>query len=186
MSDQQNIFEIRLARLPLFLLLIVGLCFFYVGLDLTVLHNLFTDFIVAPDNRIKFYLFLFIAFGVGGLIAVQMLLYLIIPPVLFRASAEGIAFATGLRYTLYTIPWKYVESIGGGIDVAALAAEKKIFGGLQIKFKESPEIPGILATSIGARYVYYILTLSYWYMNTSIKNAIIKTTQLKNRFGDIR
>lgn len=183
MSAQQDVFDIRLARLPLLILFIVGSGFFFIGLELTVLHVLFPNFSVAPDKRIIFYAFLFFVLGVGGAIALQMFLYLIVPPVLYRASADGIAFATGFRYNLYTIPWKYVSSIGGGIDLVALAAEKKIVGGLQIDFKESQEIPSLLATSIGARYIYYKLTLSYWYMNTSIKNAIMETEELRKKFA---
>jgi len=185
MAVNNDVYQIRLSRLPLFILFLFGAGFLFVGLELSVLHILFPGFTVAPDKTTVFYVFLVFVIGVGGLTTIQMFLYLILPPVMYRVSSEGISFGTGLRYKLFTIPWKHVDTIGGGIDLTVLVANKKIVGGLQIKFKESEEIPGLLATSIGVYYMFYIMTLSYWYMSRPIKEAISQTTEMQKKFAGV-
>ncbi len=176
----ENSFEIRLSRIPLAVLFVAGCFFLFAGLDIGFFHSVFPNIGVNPDKKWIFYLFLLFFVGCGGAIAVQMLLYLINPPVMFRASPEGIAFGTGFRYRLHTIHWKYIESIHGGADLAA-AGDLKI--GLQVQFKNTNEIEGALPTSIGVVYQAYILTLSRMYMGTSVSETagILNTMWKKYR-----
>lgn len=176
-------YEIRLSRAPLCALFVAGCLFAFAGLDIGFMHSVFPAFDIAPGKKIIFWLFLLFFVGFGTLIAVQMLLYILNPPVMFRASAEGISFGTGFRYALHAIPWRHVESIGGGIDAVQAAANRKLVGGLQITFRQSPDIPLMMPTSIGVSFVNYTLTLSWFYMGDSLSNAIEEVNALQKRYA---
>ncbi len=178
-----GVYEIRLSRIPLFLLFLAGTSFCLAGLDIGFFHSVFPAFQVKTGSRTVYYLFLFFFAGCGGAIAAQMLLYLARPPVMFRASAEGISFGTGFRYTLYTIPWKSLKSIGGGIDPVQLAANKKLFAGLQLEFAHDPGLPSWKPTSIGVSYVNYRLTLSWWYMGAGLAESKAAVDALEKRYS---
>jgi hypothetical protein len=178
-----GVYEIRLSRIPLFLLFLAGTAFCLAGLDIGFFHSVFPAFQVKPGSRTVFYLFLFFFAGCGGAIALQMFLYLVNPPVMFRASAEGISFGTGFRYTLYTIPWKSVKSIGAGVDSVQLAASRKLFAGLQVEFAHDPGLPSWMPTSIGVSYVFYCLTLSWWYMDAGLAQSKSAIEALRKRYS---
>ncbi len=180
--ENNDVFELRLSRLPLFAFVCISSLFIFVGLDLAFLHILFPGFTVAPAKRTVFLVFEFFAVGICAVILFQMIQYLIKPPVFFRASSEGISFATGMRYTLTTFAWKYVDTVGGGIDVTSLVANKQLFGGLQITFKQDESIPGMSATAIGCKYIGYTLTLSWFYMNKSMKTTIEAIERLRAKY----
>lgn len=182
MAGENDVLEIRLSRIPLILLFFIGAFFLWIGLELALFHSLFPAFEVEESRKIVFYLFLFFAIGAGGAIAIQMLLYMIFSPVMFRASAEGISFATGFRYSLFTIPWKYVDSFGFGLEASKLIANREVMGGLQVTFTPSRDIPNMKATSIGVMYVNYCLTLSIAYMG--VRSLKMKETleAMKNRY----
>lgn len=181
--QNNDVFDIRLSRIPLFLLLCISSFLVAAGLDIGFIHAVIPPLDIDPDKKLFFWLFEFFFVIIGGVIAVQMLLYLISPPVMLRASAEGIAFGTGFRYNLFTIPWKYVDSIGGGIDMVQAVANKKIVGGIQITFKNSQDIPMWKATSIGISYVNYVLTLSIFYTGPKTSEAMEKLREMKKRFS---
>jgi hypothetical protein len=182
MTDD-GVFQIRLSRIPLFLLFLAGAAFCLAGLDIAFFHSVFPAFQVKPGSKVVFYLFILFFAGCGGAIAVQMLLYLVLPPVMFRASVEGISFGTGFRYTLYTIPWKSVNAMGAGVDSAQLIVNKNIFAGLQVEFAHDPGLPSWLPTSIGVSYVFYTLTLSWIYMGAGLAQARQSIEILKKRYS---
>jgi hypothetical protein len=182
MSEIQNdVYRVPLSRLPLLLFLSIASLFVFVGLDLSVLHVLFPDFQINPGKIIVFYAFLFFAVVIGSIIAVQMVLYIVKPPIMFEVSSEGIAFGTGFRYTLYLIPWKYVDTIGAGIDMPGLAVNKKLIFGVMISIKQSNEIPGDMATSIGVKYEYNTLYLHWMYLGRPAKEVIATIEAMKKR-----
>ena len=176
MADSATL-ELRLSRLPLFLLLLLLSFFFTVALDLSVLHNVIPPLDIAPDKKWIYYAFLFFMLGGGGIGAAQMLWYLLLPPVIFRADENGISFGTGFRYRPYCIPWKYVQSIGSGADAVATGFNRKMAAGLQVAFEQSSEIPAGKATSMGIFYQAWTLTLSFVYMNR--KNLGALTAELE-------
>ncbi|MFA7686090.1 MAG: hypothetical protein WCX95_04805 [Candidatus Gracilibacteria bacterium] len=177
--NQPNELNIKLSRIPLFLLFVTGAFFVLAGLDITFFHRVL-DFQIAADKKLYFYLFDFFMIGCGGLITLQMLWYLISPATMLKADNEGIWFGCGLRYNLFNIPWKYVENIGGGIDKISLIANQKLIAGLQIQFKKSDEIPMGKATSIGLSYFNYCLTLNIFYMNNkNIKGIVEKLNGIR-------
>jgi len=180
--QNNDVFDIRLSRIPLFLLLCFSSFIVAAGLDIGFIHAVIPPFDIAPDKKLYFWLFEFFFVVIGGVIAVQMLVYLVSPPVMFRASSEGIGFGTGFRYNLFTIPWKYVDSIGGGIDLVQAVANRKLFGGIQVIFKNSQEIPMWKATSIGVSYMNYVLTLSVVYTGPGTSGALEKLKEMKKRF----
>jgi hypothetical protein len=181
MDDKNNTVEIRLSRIPLFVLFIAGCFFFMMGMDIVFLHNIIPEFHVEQSKKLFFYLFAFFFIGGGGAIAVQMLLYLMAPPIMFRASDDGVSFGTGFRYKLYTIPWKHVKNIGPGLDKAVLIFNRKIMFGLSITFENSPDIPSAKPTSIGISYAFYTLTLSYIYTGMIPSEMMGSIEQMKKR-----
>jgi len=180
MSEQ---YDVPLSRIPLFLLFLAGAFFLVVGLDLGLLHIIFPYFSIDPEKKLVFYAFLLFAVGCGGAITAQMLLYLAKPPVMFRVSPEGISFGTGFRYTLFTIPWKYVESVSFGVEPTKLLVNKRIMAGLQIAIANSPDIPSNKPTSIGVLYVFNSLTLSWIYMGRPAGEVRDKILEMKKKHG---
>ncbi len=178
-----EVLDIRLSRLPLFLLLCISSFITAAGLDIGFFHVVIPALDIAPDKMLFFWLFEFFFVIIGGVIAIQMLLYLIKPPVMFRASPEGVSFGCGFRYNLFTIPWKYIENVGGGIDIVQAIANKKIMGGLQITFKNSQDIPHWKATSIGVSYVGYTLTLSIIYSGFGVSGIIEKLNAMRKKYS---
>ncbi len=166
-----NTYSIPMSRIPLAVLFFAGNFFFFVGLDVGFLHSFIGPLDIDSGRIWAYYAFLFFFVAGGGAIAVQMLLYFIKPPIMLNATAEGISFGTGFRYRPYTIPWKFVDTVGAGIDLSQIPAGK-IQGGLQISFKPSDEIPGMKATSIGIAYFMHTLTLSIFYMGRPVREAI--------------
>lgn len=173
---------IRLSRIPLFFLFIVGSLFFVAGLDIVFFHTIL-DFSGEDQSKSTLYVFAFFTIGIGGLVAIQMLLYIISPPITLLATEKGLSFATGFRYKLYTIPWSYVDKIGTGIDKTILILNKKVVAGLQIEFKKSKEIESWKATSIGVAYFNYVLTLNWFYMNNKNTPEIIEQLVKKSHSG---
>ena len=141
MKNDTNEVEIRLSRVPLFLLLCICLFFVFVGLELGFLHLLIKDFIIESDKIIIFYLFEFFMVVCWWIAVLQMIWYLIVPAVMLRADEKWISFATGFRYKPYTIDWKYVENIWIGADLIDAVTTKNPKIGLQINFIKSPDIP---------------------------------------------
>ncbi len=176
-------YDVPLSRLPLFLLFLLGSLFLVVGFDLALVHALFPYFSIEQEKKLIFYAFLLFAIGCGGVIAVQMLLYMIKPPVMFRVSPEGISFGTGFRYTLFTIPWKYVGDVRIGLEKSKLIANRQVTAGLQITIRNSPEAPSAKATSIGVMYAFNCLTLSRLYMGRPADKVREKILEMKKKYG---
>ncbi|MBP7737987.1 MAG: hypothetical protein KA369_18560 [Spirochaetes bacterium] len=176
-------YDVPLSRIPLFLLFLIGLLFLVVGLDLGLFHVIFPYFSIDPEKKLIFYAFLLFAVGCGGAIVAQMLLYLAKPPVMFRVSTDGISFGTGFRYTLFTIPWKYVDSVSFGVEPTKLIANKQIMAGLQIAIANSPDIPSSKPTSIGVLYVFNCLTLSWIYMGRPTGEVRDRIIEMKKKHG---
>lgn len=180
MHDVNEQFDVRLSRLPLALLLIMGSSFLIVGLDLALLHLLFPHFSIDPEKKLIFFAFLLFAVGCGGIISVQMLLYLIKPPVIFRTSLEGIAFGTGFRYHLVTIPWKHVGTVT--ITETRRAAGRRT-AGLEIVVSSAPGIAPTQAPSLGVIYAFNRLTLSWFYMGRRACEVRERILEMKKRYG---
>jgi hypothetical protein len=176
-------YDVTLSRLPLFLFFLMGSLFLVVGLDLALMHVLFPYFSIEQGKMLIFYAFLLFAIGCGGAIAVQMLLYMIKPPVMFRASPEGISFATGFRYNLFTIPWKYVEDVTLGMGKSKHIASRQVTADLQIIIKSSPEMPSAKATSMGVMYAFNCLTLSWTFMGRPTDKVREKILEMKKKYG---
>jgi hypothetical protein len=170
-------FEIRLSRMPLAALCAAGLFFFFMGLDIGFFHKLIPAFTITPDKKIIFFAFLVFFIGFGGVIAVQMIVYLMAPPVMLRADAVGIGFGTGFRYKLYTVPWCHVTGIGTG----AGATVTNVTAGLQVSFAENDEVPSALPTSLGVSFFMNTLTLSLTYMDCSLAHAEKVLKQLQKQ-----
>ncbi|HDP80785.1 MAG TPA: hypothetical protein ENN21_08075 [Spirochaetes bacterium] len=182
MADDGKTIEIRLSRIPLFLLFCGGLFFLAAGLDIGFFHRVIPDLQVENGRKAAFCLFEFFMIGCGGLISLQMLQYLLAPAVMMRADDKGISFGTGFRYRPFTIPWEHVAEIGVGIDRVSLIANKKIIAGFQVKFAERPDIPMMKASSIGISYINHVLTLNWAYMDRKdLKEIIGAMESLKKR-----
>lgn len=178
-----DFYSVKLSRIPLFCFLLISGLFVFMGLELSLLHVVFPGFRVNPDKIIVFYAFLFFAIAIGGIIMAQMIMYLLKPPVMFTSSADGIAFATGFRYNLYTVPWKHVDTIGSGFDVPGLVMQKKLIFGVVINIKQTDEIPNGMATSIGVKYEFNMLYLHWVYLGRPAREVIETVTSMKKRFS---
>lgn len=179
MEDQ---YEIRLSRITLSLFFIAGAFFLLAGLEIGFFHTVFGPISVAPGKLWIYYAFLVCFIGIGGAAAVQSLLYLMSPPFLFRASAEGISFACGFRYNLFTIPWKYVEKVGAGVDLSQPLSGQGS-AGLQVTIRKSDDIPGDKPTSMGVSYFMNVVTLNIFYMSRPIKEAVEKVQEMHRKYG---
>lgn len=111
--------------------------------------------------------------GLGIAVSLRQLQYLIAPPLMLRVDQQAVTFGVGFGYKPYRISLSYLESI---VDLKAA---------LSLKFKEAPEVPAALITSIGLRYILYLLTLNRLYMNRPPKD-VVEFTQalLKEHFPD--
>jgi hypothetical protein len=178
-----DVYRVKLSRIPLFVFLSISGLFVFMGLELSLLHVVFPGFRVNPDKIIVFYAFLFFASVIGVVIMVQMILYIMKPPVMFTSSAEGIAFATGFRYNLYIVPWKHVDSVGSGFDVPGMVVQKKLIFGVVINIKQTNEIPNGLPTSIGVKYEFNMLYLNWIYLGRPAREVIETVTTMKKRFS---
>ncbi len=77
-----------------------------------------------------------------------------------------------MSYEQRLFEWKHFEKATYGLGYRMLSASPDAAVGLEVKFKESPEIPAGLATSAGIYYANYALWLDRRYMGTSIKKSI--------------
>lgn len=164
-----DVFEVRLSRRTLLLLVAVGLLFLLVGLDLVFFHRVF-----GPDagraNPLLFWAFNFFAIVIGGLIVANTAWYLIAPPIMLRISKDGVAFGTGLRYTPRVFPLASLESVEvvtGESSLEVMGKRRIVETGVALGFERRGDIPSALATSAGIGYYNYVLTLSKTYTNRS-------------------
>jgi len=148
------------------MLIAVGLLF--------VIAGLFSAFLVinktleiGTDKIIVFILFELFAVLGGGAIVINQLIYLFSPAVMLRVDSTGVSFGTGLRYKLFSIDKKFVDSIEvyeRPSELEVMGKAKIVAGGIEIKFKNDPVIPASLATSAGITYFNYVLTIHKPYM----------------------
>ncbi|HPA73139.1 MAG TPA: hypothetical protein PKY31_12770 [Spirochaetota bacterium] len=178
----EDLYDVRLSRIAILVFLGAGLFFLLAGLEIGFLHIVIGPISVAPDRLWAYYAFLAFFIGVGGAATIQMLLYLVSPPVMFRASAEGIAFASGMRYRPYLMAWKHVESVGAGVDLSQPLSGQGS-AGLQVTIRQTGEVPGDMATSIGVKYFMYVLTLNIFYMDRPVKEAVERVREMHRKFG---
>jgi hypothetical protein len=169
--QEPNVFEVRVFRISLLVFFTVGLAFFVVGLDALIFHRIFT-YTTPPGKEVLYFFFKLFFVVIGGLIVAKEGIYLVRPPVMMRVSAEGISFGTGMGYEERLFLWSHVERATYGLGYRMLSASPDAAVGLEVKFKESPEIPAGLATSAGIYYANYTLWLDRRYMGTSIKKTI--------------
>ncbi len=104
--------------------------------------------------------------GIGGLIALNCLLYPIVPPTLLRVTPDKIVFGTGLRYKPFELPYRLLEKIETFTQTSALEVNgqsRTVDGGALFRFKKDPSIPSQMATSMGAAYFSYELKISSTY-----------------------
>jgi hypothetical protein len=156
-------FEVRINRPLLLFFTLFGALFFRVGLDGAVYRE-WLEWDFPPGLSWQFLAFCFFFLFCGGLISLNCLWYLIVPPLMLRFDEKGVTFGIGLRYNPYTIPWKHVKSIGYGADIS-LTMKDQFFAGPQITFAEDPEVPPYKATSMGIGYAFRKLTLNWLYAN---------------------
>ncbi len=168
---RQDVFEVKVFRLSLFIFFIVGLAFLIVGLDALIFKVIF-NYPPHPGQEVLYFFFKLFFVVVGGLIVWKEGLYLIRPPVMMRVSADGISFGTGMGYEQRLFSWSHFEKAVYGIGYRMLSASTDAAVGLEVRFKESPDIPAGLATSAGIYYANYALWLDRRYMGTSIKKTI--------------
>jgi len=169
-----DVFEIRVSRKLLLLIILVGLFFFLVGLDLAFLHVVFSPD-VGLGNVVLKWIFSLFAIAIGALILLTQSWYLIFPPLMMRVSSEGVSFGTGLRYRQELIPLRYLESVQVFRTESMLEIGGKtrvVEGGVELRFERTGEIPGALATSAGISYSDYTLRLNKAYMNRSPSRTV--------------
>jgi hypothetical protein len=167
----QDVFEVKVFRLSLLVFFIIGLAFLIVGLDALVFKTIL-NYPPHPGREALYFFFKLFFVVVGGLIVWKEAVYFVRPPVMLRVSAEGISFGTGLSYEQRLFEWKHFEKAVYGIGYRMLSASPDAAVGLEVRFRESPEIPAGLATSAGIYYANYALWLDRRYMGTSIKKTI--------------
>lgn len=156
-------FTIRVNRLLLLMLSLIGGLFFIVGLDAAVFRKVF-DWNFSAENPLLAYAFYFVFLGIGGLIMLNCLYYIIKPPIMVKFDEKGVSFGTGFRYNPYTIPWKYVKNISYGAD-GNLSLKDQLLAGAVVIFHQNPDIPTSLPTSMGIGYAFGRLTISIYYSN---------------------
>jgi hypothetical protein len=169
--SSQGVFEVKVFRLSLFFFFIIGLAFLIVGLDALVFKAIL-NYPPHPGREVLYFFFKLFFVVVGGLVVWKEGLYLLRPPVMMRVSAYGISFGTGMGYEQRLFDWKYFDKAVYGIGYRMLSASPDAAVGLEVRFKQSPEIPAGLATSAGVYYANYTLWLDRRYMGTSIKKTI--------------
>jgi hypothetical protein len=170
----QNQFEVRVSRRLLLLLIVVGLLFSAVGLDLLFLHIVFEP-VGAGQSPILMILFGAFCLLLGAVIVVSQVYYLIIPPVMLRVTREGLWFGTGLRYKPYFVPIKSVKSINTYQTESMLevGGQRRIVeGGVELVMDRTDDLPSSLATSAGLSYSDYSLRLFKTYMNRPPQKAV--------------
>jgi hypothetical protein len=167
----RDVFEVKIFRLTLLLIFILGLAFLVVGLDALVFKAIL-NYPPHPGREVLYFFFKLFFVVIGGLIVWKEGMYLVRPPVMMRISPEGISFGTGMGYEQRLFEWKYFEKATYGIGYRMLSASPDAAVGLEVRFKQSPEIPAGLATSAGVYYANYTLWLDRRYMGTSIKKTI--------------
>jgi hypothetical protein len=167
----QDVFEVKVFRVSLFVFFIIGLAFLIMGLDALIFKRILT-YPPHPGQEGLYFLFKLFFVVIGGLIVWKEGPYLIRPPVMMRVSRDGISFGTGLLYEQRLFEWKHFEKAAYNIGYRMFSASPDAVVGLEVRFKESPEIPAGLATSAGIYYANYALWLDRRYMGTSIKKTI--------------
>ncbi len=168
---RQDVFEVKVFRLSLLVFFIIGLAFLIVGLDALIFKTIL-NYPPHPGREIIYFFMKLFFVVVGGLIVWKEGLYLIRPPVMMRVSADGISFGTGMGYEQRLFGWDCFEKAVYGIGYRMLSASPDAAIGLEVRFKQSPEIPAGLATSAGIYYAGYALWLDRRYMGTSIRKTI--------------
>ncbi len=167
----QDVFEVRIFRVSLLVFFIIGLAFLLVGLDALIFKK-FLNYPPHPGQELLYFFFKLFFVVVGGLVVWKEGLYLLKPPVMMRVSGDGISFGTGLGYEQRLFAWKHFEKAVYGIGYRMLSASPDAAVGLEVRFRESPDVPAGLATSAGIYYANYTLWLDRRYMGTSIKKTI--------------
>ncbi len=140
-------YEVRVSRVLLLFLILIGAIFFYVGMDYLFLHT-FLNWENTPESKVLRALFIFFFVGCGGLIVLNEGYYFIRPPLIMSISREGVSFGTGLRYRPFLIPLAYLESV----DFVPSRS-------VTLHFRKSEEIPSSKATSMGVMYFNYGLSV---------------------------
>lgn len=157
--------RVKVSRGLLLILTLVGALFLAVGLEITVFHK-FVGPEMGADKPIVKWAFAVFSIGVGGLIALNCFLYLIVPPTLLRVTKDKIIFATGLRYKPFELPCRLLEKIETFSQVSGLVVNgqtRTVDGGASLLFKNDPLIPSQMTTSMGAAYYNYQLRISSTY-----------------------
>ena len=179
-------FNILLSRKPLLLLFLTGLFLLTIVLDIILFHRLLPGFTIDPEQKIIFYLVLAFLIGFGGAIMGQLLVYLARPPVMLRASREGIAFGTGARYQLRTIPWKHIGEITIRPNSAAQSADENARAGLYIGLRRPSDMTDLKTTSLGIVYDGTGVTLGRFYLSCNSSEAAVILKGMKKKYDEIR
>ena len=167
--NNEGILEVRVSRMLLLVLTLVGLLFVAAGLEIGYFQKL-----VGPEfgqgKLIVRWLFLFFALIIGGLISINCFFYLIFPPLLLRVTKNTITFATGLRYKPFDVPTKLLERFQTFSQESNLEVNGKksiVEGGAEFTLKNDASIPAQLATSMGIQYNDYRIRVLSFYANKS-------------------
>ncbi len=163
MIEPRESFTVRVNRPLLLFFVLFGALFVMVGLD-SLREAPFFDWSFPTDKPLLVFAFYFFFIGCGGLIVLNCLGYLVVPPVLWRFDERGVTFGVGMRYRPFTIAWRHVKSIDYGVDVS-LTMKDQFFAGACVTFEPSPEIPSMKACGMGLGYFAHRLTLHWLYAN---------------------
>ncbi|EKD84163.1 MAG: hypothetical protein ACD_39C00213G0001 [uncultured bacterium] len=168
--------EVRVSRKLLLVLMLVGLLFLLVGLDIGYFHKLF-DADMGQDKAIIKWVFLFFAVICGGAIFVNCLVYLFFPPLMLKVSKDKVIFGTRMRYVPFEVPAALVEKVESFTRESNLEVNGKkeiVDGGASLQLKNDPSIPSQKVTSMGISYCNYKLDISSTYANMSGKEIVEK------------
>ncbi len=184
MSEKNNgDYAIRLSRKPLVLFFLSGSLLLIIGLDIALIHRLLPGFTIDPDQKIIFYLILVILIGFSGAVTLQLLVYLAQPPVMLRASREGISFGTGARYQLRTIPWKHIGEITVRPNHQEKSSAVDSRADLVIGIIDSSDMTAPRTTSLGIMHDTRGLTLSQFYLSCVSSEAAVILKGMKKKYS---
>lgn len=169
MNDRE--LEIRVSRRVMLIKMFMGLAFVLGGLVLAFPGRL-CEFAI-PEDRVH----IFKALGgatvlIGFIIALPQAYYMCRPPVMMRATGDGIFFGTGRLYRLELLEWRHFKSVSVGTGPATSASTDQPIGSLEVIFKSAPGVPCSIRTPAGISYHNYVLSLNRFYMNRPVEAIV--------------
>jgi hypothetical protein len=148
---------------------------FWASLDIVYFKTILNlDSVGAPPWVL--YAFVFFMVICGGVIWLQMLWYMIFPPLMVRIDEKGITFMTSMRYgSPYFVPGKWVKGCSYMLRADLTSIDPVV--ATSIEFDQVPELPSYSSTPMGIGYWGYRLIISFWHRDQ--KDALIRETVKK-------